>query len=290
MSKSIVAAGNEYLAPRLSEGSITIGAELGSGDAKLVPTIGAPIKQVKASQMLNARFRREGINAIAFPLHIPPDALDGFVSLLRTSESFAGASVTIPHKIALLDQLDELTPRARRAGAVNIVARAASGQLTGDMVDGLGFLASLAAAGHDLTGRRILVVGAGGAGRGVIAAIVERNPETVWIADLDEARATDAACSAGRPATAIGLRDIPQYLSATDIVINTTPLGLNEGEPLPFTLDHAPADLLVADILVKPTGTALLKDARARGLRTIDGSGMLALQIGFYLEFLGLAR
>jgi shikimate dehydrogenase len=264
--------------------------ELGAGGARLVPTIGEPIHQIKAPLLLNAHFRRAGINAVAFPWHVPAAQLAAAMSLVRSSENMAGLTVTVPHKVSVLPLLDELTPRARRAGAVNIVARDAVGRLRGDMVDGLGFIADLASRGVTLRGRRVLLVGAGGAGRALVSALCDCELASLWVSDLLPERARAAADITPGRAVPVTAERLAEVLAGADIAINASSAGLLDSDPLPIPLEHAPRHLLVADINVLPGGTALEREAQRRSLAFVDGSGMLRAQLDLFLAFFGLAR
>ena len=132
-----------------------------SGRTLVYPMIGHPTRQVKSPTTFNRYFREKQIDAVMVAIDVHPDAVACFFSLLRGWRNSPGCIVTIPHKQEAARQADELSPRARDLGAVNVLRRTREGRLVGDMVDGLGFLEALKAHGFDPKGKRVVVFGAG---------------------------------------------------------------------------------------------------------------------------------
>lgn len=258
------------------------------GHTVLAGVMGWPVEHSRSPLLHNHWCRIYGVNGAYVPL---PTAPEGFEAALRglAAAGFRGVNVTIPHKEAAMRACDRLTERARRAGAVNTVSFA-EGEIVGDCTDGIGFIENLLA--HGVTPRgRALVLGAGGAARAVAAALLDEGCE-VLIANrtLTRARALADALGAGK---AVGWPDWPELLDGCSLLVNATPLGMggnNEaarGATWRATLAEAPDGLTVADIVYTPRDTPLLVAARLRGLRTVDGLGMLIHQArpGFRLWF-----
>jgi shikimate dehydrogenase len=244
-----------------------------TGRARLAGVIGWPVGHSRSPLLHNFWLRRHCIDGAYVPLAVRPADFAVAVMGLRAA-GFAGANVTIPHKEAAFALCDTLDESARRAGAVNTVVFSEGG-VHGSNTDGHGFVANLRAHGVPLCGAA-LVLGGGGAARAIGAALLEAGLD-VAIANRTAARA--AALAASLP----GLRLVPwdmreQAVADCDLLVNTTSLGMQGHEALPMDLRRAHAGLSVADIVYVPAETALLAAARARGLKTVPGLGMLLHQ------------
>jgi shikimate dehydrogenase len=188
---------------------------------------------------------------------------------------FAGANVTIPHKISAFDICDTIDDTARRAGAVNTLVFQ-DGKIAGSNTDGYGFVANLHAHGVDPAPGPVLLLGAGGSARAVAAALLDEGA-SVTVVNRTRARAEGLAREI--PGLRIAEWDarVPA-LADHALVVNTTPLGMVGHTPLDLDLSRAPASLVVADNVYVPLETPLLAAARARGLRCVEGLGMLLHQ------------
>ncbi len=270
---------------------MTDGFELGRGDAVWVPTVGSPAGQIKWSVLLNGVFRTERINAVATPLDVPSHALAGFLELVRASGSVSGFSATIPHKIPLVPMMDALTTRAMRANAVNVVVKnRRTGQLTGDIIDGMGFVRSFARERIPLSGQRVMVFGAGGVARAIVASILDEGVDEVAVTDLDHARRGELASMDPERIRALSLDQAREELDMFSIVVNATPLGLAADDPLPFDPAGCAPRAVIFDCVNAPGGTLLARMAADHHRHFIDGSGMLELQLDTFLELLALRR
>ena len=205
---------------------------------------------------------------------VAPDSLAAFIAELRAG-AWAGCNVTIPHKQAMAARCDHLTDAAARLGSVNTVWREGD-VLCGDTTDGLGFLAALdqELPGWDGSKQRALVVGAGGAARPIVDALATRGFGEIVLASRTDARAAELAERLGCAFSP--LADLP--LGGVDLLVNASPAGMAGHAPLALDLDRLPAHAIVDDIVYVPAQTPLLACARARGLRTIGGLGMLLHQ------------
>jgi len=245
-----------------------------SARARLAGVIGWPVSHSRSPLLHNRWLERYGIDGAYVPLPVRPGMLATAVQGLRAA-GFAGVNVTLPHKPEAATLCDELTPSARLTGAVNTLVFGET--IVGHNTDGAGFVAHLRASGVDPASGPALLVGAGGAARAIAAALLaEGTPVTVSNRNPERA----AALAAALP----GLRTLPweqrEAMADSALLVNTTSLGMAGQPPLPMRLDRARPGLVVADIVYVPLETPLLATARARGLRTVDGLGMLLHQAG----------
>ena len=260
-----------------------------TGQTRLYAIMGDPIAQVRAPMVFNKLFADAGLDARMAAFQVRPEnlrtALDGLYHLANLD----GLIVTVPHKIAILPLLAELAPMAARSGAVNVIKRRSDGGWIGEMVDGLGFAEGLRTAGHDVAGRRVLIVGAGGAGVAIAFALVEHGCGEIAVFDVDRARAAalvDRLRADGRRATLAASPDPAGFR----VAINATPLGMQPDDPLPFDVTRVDPGALVAEVIMKPRETRLIALARAQGNPTVLGERMLDYQAPFVLDFFGIKR
>ena len=191
---------------------------------------------------------------------------------------FVGGNVTVPHKTAMLGLVDELDDAARAVGAVNTVWFE-GGRLHGGNTDAFGFIANLdaEAPGWDASARQALVIGAGGAARAVVYGLLDRGL-SVRVANRSPAAAEVLSQSFARLPTAHATEEVPGLLADTDLLVNATSLGMTGKPPLSIDLSALGPSATVCDIVYVPLETPLLREARARGLRTVGGLGMLLHQ------------
>lgn len=257
------------------------------GSTILLATVGDPVAQVQTPARMPALFAERGINATWVPMHVRAEHLPAVAAMLRGVENLRGLSVTVPHKVAMVALVDALTPRAQLSGSLNLVRREPDGTLLGDMVDGVGFVRGLAEAGHEVRGRAAWLVGTGGAGAAIAAALCEAGLGRLHLRDVSAERA-EAAAERLRPHFPhTRITAGPGQPDGPDLAINATPLGLRPEDPLPFDPAALPRGTLVCDIIMKPARTRLLAAAEAAGVRTHPGAPMLTAQMPLYLEFFG---
>jgi shikimate dehydrogenase len=251
-----------------------------SAATRLVGVMGDPIRHSLSPLLHNTAFAALGLDWVSVGFPVPEGSVGAALSAL-VPLGIAGLSVTMPHKGTVASALDELTPVARRLGAVNCVVNR-EGTLLGANTDGEGFLAALArGTGLDPAGRRCLVVGAGGAARAVILALADSGAaEVVVVARRSEA-ALAAAALAGERGRVGSARDAPE----ADLVVDATPVGMVGGASVPAV----PAGVLGAgqvavDLVYAPEATPWVQEAAARGVRAVGGLGMLVHQAAAQLE------
>jgi len=261
-----------------------------SGQTVLIGTVGDPITQIRAPELMNAWFAKNGIDAVWLPFHATAESFPTLVNGFRHIRNLAGFTVTVPHKPAAYRLVDRLTERARRVGAVNVVRPVENDLLLGDIVDGEGFIRGLRARGHDPHGANVWLVGAGGAGAAIAMALVDAGIARIAISDIDAKRAAELVSridAIGGPVKAAAGAPPTRGL---DIAINATPLGMKPDDPLPFDPTSLDRRTLVAEVIMKPPRTALLEAAAERGSPTHEGRHMLDQQVQAYVDFFGLAK
>ncbi|UQZ37608.1 shikimate dehydrogenase [Paenibacillus sp. PK3_47] len=253
----------------------------------LLGVMGDPIVQSKSPVMHGAALRALGIQGAYVPLHIRGGQLGEAMQAVRTL-GFRGVNVTIPHKVAVMEYLDKLDESAVAVGAVNTVVND-NGVLTGYNTDGIGYVRSLKAeAVGDLSGTRILVLGAGGAARGIVSALLLEKPEAVVIANRTADKAGELAglYSSKGNVTGTGMADISGIIRSMDIVINTTSVGMFPyPDEMPMDPDLLHEGMVVSDLIYNPLETRLLTEGRKRGCIIHGGLGMFVYQGAYALEY-----
>lgn len=265
----------------------------GSTDVFLIP--GDPVEQVRAPEVFNLIFRRVGINAVLVPVHVPAADIAGFVKGAFLARNVKGMLLTIPHKSLVMDLLSGCNECGRLAGAVNGVRRNPDGELEGALFDGQGFIASLGYFSVTHADRRVLILGAGGAAAAITASLLlAGDGAAAQVALYDpvpgKAQAVVDHLTSVLPSAAARVRPAAHNdPSAYDLVINATPLGLHDSDPLPVDVSRLAPHAVVMDILMKNQPTQLVRAARARGLVAQPGFEMLIQQVPAYLDFFGYA-
>ncbi len=247
-----------------------------TGSGRLAGVIGYPVSHSRSPLLHNHWLGRHGIDGAYVPLPVHPGQLDIALRGLRAA-GLAGVNVTVPHKQVVAASCDVLDEAAACTGSVNTLVFTDDGRCLGRSTDGAGFLASLGAAGVDAGAGPALLLGAGGAALAVAAALRARGVP-VRVANRTRARSEALARRLVTGVEVVGWDAWPAALADVALLVNTTSLGMQGQPPLPADLSRAARSLVVADIVYVPLQTALLADARARGLRTVGGLGMLLHQ------------
>lgn len=259
----------------------------GTTDVYLI--VGDPVEQVKAPEIFNRVFAQTGVDAVLVPAQVAPAQLENFVRTVLGAGNIKGLWVAIPHKAPITQWLDRCTDLGRLAGAVNGVRREADGSLTGGLFDGEGLKGALRFHGTSATGRRVLVLGAGGGAAAIAASLALGDDAAAEIALFDpvpgKAEAVAACIRAGSatPVRAVASSDPAGF----SLVVHASPLGMKAGDPLPLDVSRLDADAELIDILMKNQPTPLVRAVRARGLNAWAGFEMLIQQAPLYLEFFG---
>ena len=259
-----------------------------TGTTFLIAHIGTPTHAFKAPMIYNPWFAHAGVDAVVVPMGCQPAHYPAFLKALFTLDNIHGALVTMPHKVSTVGLLDTVSPTAAIAGACNAVRRSADGKLQGDLFDGEGFVRGLRRKGCTLAGARALVVGAGGVGSAIAASLAAAGVAALGVFDARAAAADGLAMRIRGHYPAIAVRTGSNDPAGFDIVVNGTPMGMNDGDALPVDVSRITPDAFVGEVVMKTEMTAFLKAVQARGCRFQVGSDMLFEQIPAYLEFFGL--
>lgn len=254
-----------------------------NGMTRVLAIIGHPVEHSRSPAMQNAALEACGLDYVYVPFGVPPERLAAAISGLRAL-GVAGFNVTIPHKVAVMAHLDGLDESAEAAGAVNTVCND-KGRLIGYNTDGDGLVKSLAEELFFSPGNGIIViVGAGGAARGAIAALCRAGASRIVIINRGRERACELAQSLGQRYAGTEIipagdgTELKPYLKETALLVNATSLGMND-ESIPFlTLSDLPAGAAVYDMVYTPPVTPLLREAAAAGLKHANGLSMLVAQ------------
>ena len=243
--------------------------------------------------VFNPHFAATGLPHVMVPIDAPPSRLEAIVAGLRVMPNFGGLAVTIPHKMTLADFCDTLGTAAELTGAVNAVRFDSDGSMHGDNFDGAGFVAGCYGNGFDVTGRNILLIGAGGAARAIAAALCGAQINKLNIANRNLKKAQDLVELLRQKvgfnrATAVALADCDG--GDADMIINSTSLGLKEDDPLPLKLNNLKKDTVIADIVMLPAETKWLAGAKAAGLKVHYGRHMLDYQMELIGKFIGALK
>jgi shikimate dehydrogenase len=258
-----------------------------SGRTALIAHLGHPTESFKAPMIYNPWFERKGIDAAVVPMGVGAEDYPAFLRLLLRLSNIHGALVTMPHKATTVALLDEVSAAVKIAGSCNAILRREDGSLYGDMFDGEGFARGARRKGFDFAGADCLVVGAGGVGSAIAAAIAARRPRSLAIVDTrpDAAAALLARLRRHYPDLAVAIRNNDP--AGFDLVVNATPLGMRPDDPLPFDPQRLEPQAFVGEVVLSAEMTPLLQAAASRGCRYLIGTDMLFEQIPAYLEFFG---
>jgi shikimate dehydrogenase len=259
------------------------------GTTLLYPVLGSPVAQVKAPMLYNALFANTGLDVAVVPIEIPPDDYPVVFKALFRAVNVPGAMVTIPHKTTTVALLDGCSDAVRIAGACNAVVRRADGTLYGDLFDGTGFVRAVEKHGFAVAGRRCLVVGAGGAGAAIAAALATAGASTIRLHDTRAAHAEALAAQLRSHFPGTDIHAGASALAGFALIVNATPLGMEASDPLPIDVAQIAPQMVIAEIVMKREITPMLEAARARGCRIVLGREMLQEQMPLYLDFFGLS-
>ncbi len=250
-----------------------------SGNAKIAGVIGWPVAHSLSPRLHGYWLQTLGIDGAYVPLPVAPENIsDALRALLKLG--FAGANVTVPHKEAALAAVDEVSEIANRIGAVNTLICKSDGTLYGDNTDAFGFIENLRAGAPSWRpdSGRALVLGAGGAARAVITALIDAGVTEISLSNRTLARADDVAQYIGGNVAVVPWEARDTAAEGVTLLVNTTTLGMTGKAPLEMDIRALADDAVVTDIVYAPLQTPLLASAHARGLTTVDGLGMLLHQ------------
>ena len=257
------------------------------GNTELIAHIGFPTHSFKSPLIYNPYFEKEGINALVVPMGCQAEHYPAFLKSVFQLTNIRGALITMPHKVTTVGLLDGVTPTVKVAGACNAVKLDAQGRLVGDMFDGAGFVRGVRRKGFNLSGKRVLVVGTGGVGSAIAASLAAENIAAITLFDVNTASCESLAQRLVNEYPHIQVKTGSNDPDGHDLVVNATPMGMNEGDPLPMDVLRIAPETFVGEVVMRTEMTAFLLAAQQRGCRVQVGSDMLFEQIPAYLEYFG---
>ena len=259
-----------------------------SGKTIQAGVMGWPVSHSLSPRLHGFWLKERGIDGTYIALAVAPEDLEDSLRSLP-ERGFAGVNLTLPHKETAADIVDSLDSAATRIGAVNTVVVGADGSLAGSNTDGYGFMENLKSGAPEWTADNstAVVLGAGGAARAIVAALLDAGVKELRLVNRTQSRAASLKDNIGGAIAVVSWADRTAALEGAGLLVNTTTLGMTGEESLEIHLSLLPAEAIVTDIVYIPLTTPLLKNAAERGNPTVDGLGMLLYQArpGFHQWF-----
>jgi len=259
-----------------------------NGNTELIAHIGYPTHAFKSPLIYNPWFEQAGVNAVVVPMGCQVPDYPDFLRAVFKLTNIRGALITMPHKVTTVGLVDEVLPTAAIAGACNAVRRLPDGRLQGDMFDGEGFVRGVQRKGLSLKGTRALVVGSGGVGSAIAASLAAAGVFALSLFDVNAPAMQGLAERLRQHYPALQIGQGSNDPAGFDLVVNATPMGMNEGDPMPLDVSRLAASTFVGEVVMRTEMTAFLLAAQARGCAVQVGSDMLFEQIPAYLEYFNL--
>lgn len=256
-----------------------------SGRSHIWAILADPVAHVRAPEFMNPLIEKAGRDAFLVPFHVRAEDLEATVPELLRIRNLRGFVVTMPHKAAMARLSAELGPNARLTGTANTVRIEEDGRLVGEMFDGVGLVEAAKAGGLPPAGKRVLLVGAGGAARAIAFGIAAEGPASLAIANRTAEKARELAAAVARHFPTVPVSAGPADATGKDLVVQATSLGLKPGEALPLDPATLAAGCGLFDIIAA-RDTELMAAAAARGCRVIGGRPMIEHQALAQIEFL----
>lgn len=244
------------------------------GASRLYPIVGDPVKYVQSPIWLTRTFGERGHNGICVPVEVTADDLQLVMAGLTASKNVDGLLVTMPHKFTAFDYCTTSTPRASLFGVVSVIRRNPDGTWHGDMLDGLAFVKAQQDHGAKVEGARALLIGAGGAGSAIAYALLDAGVAELVVNETDPSR-VDALIDLLSDVSGGRLSAGPADPTGFDLVLNATPLGLQEGDPVPVDTSLLTSSMFVGDVIAGHGVTPLIAAAQALGCQTANGEHMV---------------
>lgn len=255
-----------------------------NGATSIIGIVGDPIAQVKSPAGMTAGLIARGLNSIVVPFHVTQGDLTNFVHGISLAKNLTGLIVTVPHKFAFYELCATSSARSRLMRTVNVLRRNEDGSWYGDIFDGEGFVLSLIRGGGAPQGKRVLLVGAGGAGTAIAMALLEAGVAELAVHDSNTER-RDTLLTQLAPIANGRLSPGSADPSGFDIVVNATPSGMRAGDPLPVDISRLAPTAFAADVITAPEETPFLQAAKALGCATRTGVDMFNSVCELMLDF-----
>lgn len=256
-----------------------------SGRTRLFGIVGHPIEQVRSPEMITAELVSRGHDAVLVPMHVLPDDFDACLPQLMRICNLGGLVFTIPFKVRACALAAELGAQARSVGAINALARGADGRWRADIFDGQGCVEAFRRRGISFRDRRVMVLGAGGAGSAIAVAIAFERPASLRIHDVDGERARALVEKVARASPGLQVSAGAPTTEGIDVLLNASPVGMLDDARLPLDIATLPRELVVFDAIVSPSRTPLLALAEHCGCTIVPGREMMRGQIARMVDF-----
>jgi shikimate dehydrogenase len=255
------------------------------GQTRLFPIIGDPIKYVESPMRLSQTFANRGLNAICIPLQVAEEDLQHVIAALALTPNVDGILVTMPHKFTAFAYCGTNSERAELLKVVSVIRRNPDGTWHGDMLDGLAFVKAQRNQGALVEGQRALLIGAGGAGSAIAAALLDSGVRELVVNDLKKSRVETllkllSVVGEGRMTAG------PPDPSGCDLVFNATALGMEDSDPLPIDTALLTSSMFVGDVVARHAATPLVSAAQAAGCKTANGGDMVVAAQSLIADFM----
>jgi shikimate dehydrogenase len=257
------------------------------GTTNLIAHLGYPTETFKAPMIYNPYFEKAGIDAVVVPMGIKAEHYPALLKSLFQLTNIRGALVTMPHKVTTVALLDEVSTAVKIAGSCNAILRRPDGSLLGDMFDGAGFVRGVQRSGRRIAGTKALVVGCGGVGSAIAASLAAASVASIGLFDASPGASESLRERLRAHYPRLEIRTGSNDPAGCDLVVNATPLGMKNGDPLPMDVSRIAPTTLVGEVVMKQELTPFLRAAREKGCPVQIGTEMLFEQIPAYLEFFG---
>ena len=256
------------------------------GSTQIIAHLCFPSAHLRTAQLLNPIWAESGHNAVLIPWQVHPKNLESVFSSLRHSESVAGVLVTVPHKTSVAALCDELSGTASFLGAANVAKRTSDGRFIGQMFDGDGFVQGLISQGHAVKGRKVLLIGAGGAASGIAFALVKAGVSSLTINNRTVSKSKALALKLNQNFNCNTVKVGISSAGGHDLIVNGTSLGMSANDSMPFDPNTIDRGALLAEVVMEPEQTPILKAAEALGILTHGGKHMITSQLELFTDFL----
>lgn len=256
-----------------------------NGKTRLYGIVGDPIEQVRSPEMVTYEMHSRQLNAVLLPIHVTTADFESVMPSILKIHNLDGLIFTIPFKARAMALSQYLGPQAQAVDAINALARRKDGNWAGEIFDGLGCVEGFRRRGFALKDQRVMLIGLGGAGSAICAAIAAELPKSMRIFDLDTARCERMAATIRRisPSTEVVIG--APSVDGIDVLFNASPVGMLGDPRLPIDATHFDKDLIVFDAIVKPEQTPLLALAESCGCRVVRGREMMRGQISKIVDY-----
>lgn len=262
----------------------------GTGKADVFVMLAHPVSHAKSPGIFNEIFEQKGLDSLMVPMSCKPEDFDAFWAGLTAAENVRGVIISVPYKVAVYHKCAAAHDRAERVQSANSVRRQADGTWYADNFDGVGFIDALEANNHAVAGRKVLQVGAGGAGASLAYCLAEAGAAEIRLNDVDRARAENLASLVAKAFPACRVSVGESDPTGMDMAINATPIGMHDGDPFPLDVSKLTPDMTVVDIIMEPAETALLRKAKEIGCKIQPGRPMMDYQVRGMSEFFDIER